>query len=205
MISTDLAFTPAVKAVQARKKSRAPEAFQSVITDELAGFLAEQTTAYLATANLEGQPYVQHRGGAPGFLRVLDAHTLGFADLRGNRQFISLGNLSENPKVLLFIMDYAHRQRVKIWGTAKVVEDEGVVRSLTPRGERADQAILITVTAWDANCPKYIPQLIDATAVEAALAKRDRRIAELEAQLSARINPEAASAAAAPAGTRPPG
>lgn len=184
MISTDLAFTPAVKAVQARKNSRAPEAFQSVITDELAGFLGEQTTAYLATANLAGQPYVQHRGGAPGFLRVLDEHTIGFADLRGNRQFISLGNLSENPKVLLFIMDYAHRQRVKVWGTAKVVEDEEVVRGLTPKGERADQAIVITVTAWDGNCPKYIPQLIDATAVEAALASRDRRIAELEAQLS---------------------
>lgn len=184
LVSSDLAFTPAVKAVQKRKGSRAPQAFEAEITEDLAAFVGEQTTAYLATASLDGQPYVQHRGGAPGFLHVLDEHTLAFADLRGNRQYISLGNLSENPKVMLFLMDYAHRQRVKVWGTARVVDDDrALIDRLTPKGERADQAIVITVTAWDGNCPKYIPQLIDADAVREALAQRDRRIAELEAQL----------------------
>ena len=183
--SSELACTPAVKAVQTRQGSRAPDAFERDISGELAGFIGEQTTAYLATANAQGQPYVQHRGGPRGFLHVLDAHTIGFADLRGNRQYISLGNLSENPKVMLFIMDYAHRQRVKVWGTARVVEDDpALIRRLTPEGERADQAILITVSAWDGNCPKYIPQLLDAEAVGEAIASRDRRIAQLERQLA---------------------
>jgi predicted pyridoxine 5'-phosphate oxidase superfamily flavin-nucleotide-binding protein len=128
---------------------------------------------------------VQHRGGDPGFLHVLDARTLAFAELRGNRQYISQGNLSENPKVMLFIIDYAHRQRVKVWGTARVVEDDpALLARLTPKGEKARQAIVITVEAWDGNCPKYIPQLLDAKAVEQALARRDARIAELEAQLA---------------------
>ena len=183
-VSSALAFSPAVKAVQARKGSRAPETFARDLSPELAAFIREQTTADLATASALGQPYVQHRGGPPGFLHVLDAHTIGFADLRGNRQYISLGNLSENPKVMLFIMDYAHRQRVKVWGTARVVEDDsGLIGRLTPVGERADQAVVITVSAWDGNCPKYIPQLIDAGAVREAIAVRDRRIAQLEDQL----------------------
>ena len=187
MISSDLAFTPSVRAVQQRKGSRAPESFETELTDDIAAFIAGQTTAYLATANAEGQPYMQHRGGAPGFLHVLDEHTIAFADLRGNRQYISLGNLSENPKVMLFLMDYAHRQRVKVWGTARVVEgDPALLRRLTPPGERADQAIVITVTAWDVNCPKHIPQLIDAASVRAALEAKDRRIAELERQLHSR-------------------
>jgi predicted pyridoxine 5'-phosphate oxidase superfamily flavin-nucleotide-binding protein len=186
LVSSELAFTPAVKAVQARKGSRAPEAFERVISEDLAAFLAEQTTAFLATASRDGQPYVQHRGGPRGFLTVLDERTLAFADLRGNRQFISLGNLSENPRVLLLVMDYAHRQRVKVWGTARVVEDDpALLARLTPPGERADQAIVITVTAWDGNCPKYIPQLLEAEAVQAAVAQRDRRIAELEAIIKA--------------------
>lgn len=187
MISTsEIAFTPAVKAVQLRKGSRAPSEFESELTDDVAEFIAAQTTAYLATASKDGQPYVQHRGGEPGFLHVLDPHTIAFADLRGNRQYISLGNLSENPRVMLFLMDYAHRQRVKVWGTAKVVDDDrALIAKLTPPGERADQAIVITVTAWDVNCPKHIPQLIPANAVTAAIEQRDRRIKELEAALAA--------------------
>lgn len=183
--SSALAFTPAVKAVQARKGSRAPDAFERDISEGLAAFIQAQTTAYLATANAQGQPYVQHRGGPPGFLHVLDDHTIGFADLRGNRQYISLGNLTENPKVMLFLIDYAHRQRVKVWGTARVVEDDlALIRRLTPPGERADQAIVITVSAWDGNCPKYIPQLLEAGAVGEALASRDRRIAALEREVA---------------------
>jgi predicted pyridoxine 5'-phosphate oxidase superfamily flavin-nucleotide-binding protein len=186
LASSDVAFTPAVKAVQARKGSRPPSAFEREISDDLAAFLAEQTTAFLATASAQGQPYVQHRGGPPGFLQVLDAHTLAFADLRGNRQYVSLGNLSENPRVLLLVMDYAHRQRVKIWGTARVVEDQpALLARLTPAGERADQAIVIAVSAWDGNCPQHLPQLLGADAVAAALAAKDARIAELEAALRA--------------------
>jgi hypothetical protein len=190
MVSSELAFTPAVRAVQQRKGSRAPEAFESTITDELAGFIQAQTTAYLATANAQGQPYMQHRGGVRGFLHVLDAHTVAFADLRGNRQYISLGNLSENPKVMLFLMDYAHRQRIKVWGTARVIDDDpALLRRLTPKGERADQVIAITVLAWDVNCPKHIPQLLDAEAVRAALEAKDRRIAELERELASGLPP----------------
>jgi predicted pyridoxine 5'-phosphate oxidase superfamily flavin-nucleotide-binding protein len=157
--------------------------FESEISEDLAAFVGAQTSAFLATADAEGQPYVQHRGGPPGFLHVLDAHTIAFADLRGNRQFFSLQNLAENPKAMLFLVDFAHRQRVKLWATARAVTDEALVKRLTPPGERADQAIALTVTAWSANCPKNIPQLIDAEAVRAALDVRDRRIAELEAKL----------------------
>jgi predicted pyridoxine 5'-phosphate oxidase superfamily flavin-nucleotide-binding protein len=189
-VSSDLAFTPAVKAVQHRKGSRAPEAFNAALGPEVKAFLEGASTAFLATASAGGQPYVQHRGGPPGFLRVLDAHTVGFADLRGNRQYISLGNLSENPRAMLLVMDYAHRQRVKVWGTARVVEgDAALLRRLTPPGERADQAILLSVTAWDGNCPAHIPQLLEAGAVQSALEARDRRIAELEAQLAERREP----------------
>ena len=114
--------------------------------------------------------------------------------MRCNRQYISLGNLSENPKVLLFLMDYAHRQRVKVWGAAKVVEDDrALIAKLTTKSERADQAIVITVTAWDGNCPRYIPQLLPAATVAGALEQRDRRIAELEARLAA-LKPHPAEA-----------
>jgi predicted pyridoxine 5'-phosphate oxidase superfamily flavin-nucleotide-binding protein len=150
--------------------------------------VAEQRSLFLATASAGGQPYVQHRGGPPGFLHVLDPHTLAFADFAGNRQYISLGNLSENPKVLLFLIDYAERRRVKIWGEAKVVEhDAALLARLAPAGYRArpERAIVIRVTAWDANCPQHIPQRLEAADVEAALAARDARIAELEAEVAA--------------------
>ena len=115
---------------------------------------------FLATASREGQPYVQHRGGRKGFLRVLDETTLGFVDFVGNRQFITLGNLAENPRAQLFLIDYATRRRVKIWGKARVVEgDDALMATLTPQGYRArpSQAILFAVKAWDANCPQHIP------------------------------------------------
>jgi hypothetical protein len=193
LIPSDIAFTPSVKAVQAQKGSRRAysrmeqgEGWETTVTDGLAGFIAEQRSFYLATANAEGQPYIQHRGGPKGFLRVIDAHTLGFADFGGNRQYISLGNLTDNAKVHLFLMDYAHQRRVKIWGEAKVVEnDPELLAKLAPVGYsgRPERAIVISIQAWDANCPQHIPQLIDAEAVTAALAERDHRIAELEAQL----------------------
>lgn len=193
--SSDVAFTDRVKAEQARLGSRAAYArleqeggFETEIGEELAAFVASQRSAFLATASAEGQPYVQHRGGPPGFLKVLDPRTIAFADFAGNRQYISLGNLAENPKVHLFLIDYAHRQRIKIWGEARVIEDDpALLARLTPAGYRAkpERAIVVRVTAWDANCPQHIPQRLEAADVEAALAERDARIADLEAQLKA--------------------
>lgn len=191
---SDVAFTPAVKAIQAEKGSRAAYArmeasggWETKITADLAAFVAEQTSVFMATVNAEGQPYIQHRGGQAGFLRVLDEETLAFADLRGNRQYISVGNLSESPKVHLFLIDYAHRRRVKIWGEAKVVEDPALISRLggAHEGARPERAIVIRVVAWDANCPQHIPQRFDAADVAAALDVRDRRIAALEAELEA--------------------
>ena len=130
--------------------------WQTRITPDLAGFIAAQTSVFLATANAEGQPYIQHRGGPAGFLHVLDDKTIGFADFAGNRQYITHGNLAENPKAHLFLIDYAHRQRVKIWGEARVVEgDDALVAQLMPEGYKArpEQVILFKVSAWDVELP----------------------------------------------------
>lgn len=191
--ASDVAFTDTVKAIQTRKGSRQAYArmeqgagWETEITDALAAFVAEQTSFFLATANAAGQPYIQHRGGPKGFLRVLDEHTLGFADFRGNRQYISLGNLADNPKVHLFLIDYANQRRLKIWGEATVVEDDPVLLAkLAPVGydARPERAIVLRVAAWDANCPQHIPQRFEAADVAAALAERDGRIADLEARL----------------------
>jgi predicted pyridoxine 5'-phosphate oxidase superfamily flavin-nucleotide-binding protein len=150
-------------------------------------FIEAQTSVFLATANAHGQPYIQHRGGPPGFLRVLDEVTLGFVDFVGNRQYITLGNLAENPQAHLFLIDYAHRQRVKVWGEARVIADDPVLATeLMPKGYKArpSQVILFKVLAWDANCPQHIPRRLEAADVATALAQRDRRIAELEAQVA---------------------
>jgi predicted pyridoxine 5'-phosphate oxidase superfamily flavin-nucleotide-binding protein len=169
-IASDVAFTNAVKAVQTRRGSRRAyarmeqgEGWATEIDAGLAAFLAKQNSFFLATASGDGQPYIQHRGGPPGFLRVLDGTTLGFADFRGNRQYISLGNLAENPKVHLFFVDYATRTRIKVWGEAVVVEDDPeLLKELTPSDydARPEQAIIIHVTAWDMNCPQHIPHLV---------------------------------------------
>ena len=200
--SSDVAFTPAVKAVQARKGSR--DAYSRVeqhggwrteIDEDLTAFLAAQDSMFLATATADGQPYIQHRGGPKGFIKVLDKNTLAFADYSGNRQYITQGNLSENPKANMFAMDYAHRRRVKIWGEARVVEDDpALAKSLMPKGYKArgEQVILFRISAWDTNCPQHIPQKFDAADVAAALASRDAGIAELEAELAA-LKGEAAS------------
>jgi predicted pyridoxine 5'-phosphate oxidase superfamily flavin-nucleotide-binding protein len=192
--SSDVAFTPTVKALQARKGSREACArmeerggFKTCITPDLAAFIAAQISAFLATANRDGQPYIQHRGGPPGFLRVLDDKTIGFADFSGNRQYITQGNLADNPKAHLFLIDYAHGRRVKIWGEARVVEgDAGLIAKLMPDGYQAkpEQAILFTVSAWNVNCPQHIPQRFEAAHVAAALAERDARIKALEAEVA---------------------
>ncbi|WP_242346357.1 pyridoxamine 5'-phosphate oxidase family protein [Anaeromyxobacter terrae] len=190
--SSDVAFTPSVKAVQARRGSRAAYArvesrggFATELDDELARFVAERDSAYLATASAAGQPYVQHRGGPKGFLHVLDPRTLAWADFRGNRQYVTTGNLAENDRAFLFLMDYETRTRVKIWGRARVVEDDpALVARLMPEGYRAtpEQAIVFAVEAWDVNCPQHIPRKLDAVEVEAALARLRERVAALEAE-----------------------
>jgi hypothetical protein len=192
--SSDVAFSPSVKAVQTRKGSREAYArmekggsWETGITPELAAFIGAQRSVFLATANQVGQPYMQHRGGPPGFMRVVDEHTLAFADFAGNRQYITLGNLADSPKAQLFLIDYAARRRVKIWGEARVVEgDRELIATLMPEGYRArpDQAIVFTVTVWDSNCPRHIPRRFEEADVEALLEERDRRIEQLEAELS---------------------
>ncbi len=193
--SSDVAFTPSVKAIQARKGSREGYAgmeqrggWRTGIDENLASFLGETNSFYLATATADGQPYIQHRGGPKGFIKILDRNTIAFADYSGNRQYITQGNLSENPKAHIFVMDYAHRRRVKIWGEARVVDDDpALTQSLMPKGYKArpEQVILFKISAWDTNCPQHIPHKFDAADVAQALAVRDGRIAELEAELAA--------------------
>jgi uncharacterized protein len=191
---SDIAFSPAVKAEQLRRGSRAQfEAMErgrgwpSTVTPDLAAVLAAARSFYLGTASVAGQPYIQHRGGPPGFLKVIDDRTLGFADLSGNRQYITTGNLAENPRAFIFIMDYARRRRTKIWGRARIVEDdEALLARLRPTEGHptAERVILFTIEAWDRNCPQHIPQLIPIEDAAAALQQLRQRVAELESELA---------------------
>lgn len=193
--ASDIAFTGSVKALQEKRGSRRSYArmeqngsWETTITPDLAAFIAAQTSIFFATANADGQPYIQHRGGPAGFLRVLNDKTIAFADYTGNRQYITAGNLEENPKAYLFLIDYANRRRIKIWGTARVVEgDHELTAKLMPADykARAEHAVVFTVSAWDANCPQHIPQRFEAADVAAALARKDARIEELEAEIRA--------------------
>lgn len=193
--SSDIAFTPAVKAIQTSRRSRdqyarmeAKGGFRTALTDDLVAFLAGVDTAYLATASATGQPYAQHRGGPKGFIRAVDDHTLGFVDFAGNRQYITAGNLSENDQAFLFLMDYAQRRRIKLWGRARVVEDDpGLIARLMPPdyAARPERAILFEVTAWDINCPQHIPQKFDAADVGAAIDRLQSRVRDLEGENAA--------------------
>jgi len=184
--TTDIAFTPSVKALQERLGSRAAYArlearggWQAAVTPDLATFIAERDSFYLATASTDGQPYIQHRGGPKGFLKVLGERTLAFADYSGNRQYITAGNLAENPRAFIFLMDYATRSRIKLWGSARAVEDDAsLLARLGPAGgkPRVERAIVFEIAAWDANCPQHIPVKHDESSVAALRA----RIAELE-------------------------
>lgn len=175
---SDVAFTPAVKAIQIEKGSRASYAnveerggWETKVTPELSEFLSDLDMFYLGTSNSEGQPYIQYRGGAPGFLKVVDDHTLGFADFGGNRQYITLGNLSENPKAFIFLIDYVNRRRVKIWGTARVVEDDPELleqlRDPAYNG-KVERAILFSIESWDVNCPQHIHRRFPESMVNAS-------------------------------------
>ena len=191
--ASDTAFSPAVKAVQARKGSReayakmdAKGGWTRTITEDLARFIAERDSFYIATASADGQPYAQHRGGAPGFLKVLDERTLAFADYRGNRQYITAGNLSENARAFLFLMDYPNRRRIKIWGRARAVDDDPELLARLAEGSDApepEQAILFEVEVWDRNCPQYITPRYTAADLAPQVDELNRRIATLEAEL----------------------
>jgi predicted pyridoxine 5'-phosphate oxidase superfamily flavin-nucleotide-binding protein len=196
---SDVAFTPAVKAIQQRKGSRQSYAriekgrgWRTTVTPDLAVFLADLDMFYLGTANAEGQPYIQYRGGPPGFLKVIDDKTLGFADFGGNQQYVTLGNLSENPKAFLFLMDYANSRRIKVWGTARVVEGDAALqeklRDPSYPGE-AERVILFAIEAWDVNCPQHIHRRFSERQVAPVVEDLHARIAELEAEV-ARLRPK---------------
>ena len=192
--TSDIAFTLSVKRAQEQRGSRAAYArleerggWPGQITPELAAYIASLDTFFLATASADGQPYVQHRGGPKGFLKVLDEKTLGFADLKGNRQYITVGNLAENDRVFLFPPDFAGRQRVKLWGRARVVEnDPALIERLAVPGYEGvpERAILIAVDTWNGNCRQHITARFTAAEVEEAVAQLRQRIAELEAMLA---------------------
>ncbi|SOE99926.1 Predicted flavin-nucleotide-binding protein, pyridoxine 5'-phosphate oxidase superfamily [Burkholderia sp. OK233] len=189
---SDVVFTPSVKSMQSRRGSRSAYArreqdggWETSITQECADFIGRQTSVFLATANDDGQPYIQHRGGPPGFLHVVNEKEIAFADFSGNKQYVTTGNLADNQKAFLFLIDYARSQRIKIWGEAYVDEDEALIASLMPEGyrARAERAIVFKVSLWDANCPQHIPQRFDAADVQAELDERDERIRELETEV----------------------
>jgi predicted pyridoxine 5'-phosphate oxidase superfamily flavin-nucleotide-binding protein len=162
----DVAFTPAVQRAQAERGSRDiyerklnHKDWSDTITPILADFIAERDSAYLGTASRDGQPYIQHRGGPVGFIKVIDEHTLAFADYSGNRQYISLGNLSENDQAFLFLMDYANQRRVKLWGRAHFVEgDDELIEQVRDDDYPAaiERVLSFRVVAWDINCPSHI-------------------------------------------------
>lgn len=190
--SSDIAFTPSVKAIQKRlgsRRSYKKMEFSTEVTQDLASFLSQSDSFYLSTVNADGQPYIQHRGGAPGFLKVLDNKTLAIADFSGNQQYISMGNLDDNNKAHIFVMDYANRIRVKIWGTAEFIEDDqALITQLHDDHYPAtpERVLLFHVNAWDANCPQHITPRFTEQQVKAAIEPLQNRIAELEKQLAER-------------------
>jgi predicted pyridoxine 5'-phosphate oxidase superfamily flavin-nucleotide-binding protein len=189
--NSDVVFPPAVRRAQAERGSatayerKVEHGFPNTVTPELAAFIAEQDTAFLATASADGQPYIQHRGGPKGFIKVVDARTLGFADYRGNRQYITLGNLSENDRAYLFLIDFSRRQRIKLWGRARVVEnDDALIETLFDHGYKAkpERVILFTIEAWDVNCSQHITARLTVPEVEGLLGTVQERIAALQAE-----------------------
>jgi uncharacterized protein len=191
MNNSERVFTPAARQAQAERGSskayerRIAEGFPDRVTPELAAFIAEQDTAFLATATADGAPYIQHRGGPKGFIKVIDDHTVGFADYRGNRQYITLANLSENDRAYLFLLDPARRQRIKLWGRARVVEnDPALVKSLFDQGYKArpERAILFTIDAWDVNCSSHIVTRFTEAEVEQAFSTVQAKVAELQTE-----------------------
>lgn len=193
---SDIAFTPAVKSIQEAKGSRAGYAkleqgrgWRTTVTPELAEFIAGLDMFYLGTASADAQPYIQHRGGPAGFLKVLDDKTLAFADFGGNKQYITAGNLSENPKAFIFLMDYANAYRVKLWGITKIIEDDPALLDQLRDPNypaKVERAIVFTIEAWDTNCSQHIHQRFTEEQIGPVIEKLQARIAELEGKLVAR-------------------
>jgi predicted pyridoxine 5'-phosphate oxidase superfamily flavin-nucleotide-binding protein len=190
---SDIGFSPAVKAIQSEKGSRDSYAkmeqrggWKTTVTPELETFISQLDMFYLGTASGAGQPYIQYRGGAPGFLKVINEKTLGFADFGGNQQFISLGNLSENPKAFIFLIDYVHSRRIKLWGNAKVVEGDVALEERLRNQDypgRVERAILFEIEAWDINCPQHIHKRFPQREVAPVVEQLQQRVQELEAQV----------------------
>lgn len=190
---SDVAFTTSVKSAQQNRGSREAYAkveqrggWQTEATAELRKFIAERDSFYFGTATKDGQPYIQHRGGPKGFLKVLDDNTLAFADYAGNAQYISIGNLDENDKAFIFLMDYSNRRRIKIWGTARYVEDDQqLFADLVDDkyGGRVERAIVLRVHAWDVNCPQHIKPRFTEDELAPMITEYQRRIGELEAEI----------------------
>lgn len=187
---SDIAFTPTVKRAQQQRGSRSSYqrmeqrgGWQQEVTPELAAFIGERDSFYLATASAEGQPYVQHRGGEKGFLKVIDEKMLAFADFVGNAQYISVGNLDENNKAFIFLMDYANRRRIKLWGTATVIEDEAkLLHQVTDSSYsgKSERVIVFAIEAWDVNCPQHITPRWTSEELDPVIANLKARVAELE-------------------------
>ncbi len=198
---TEIAFTPTVKKVQEQQGSRlsyarsesVPEAINHTLTEAEARFIAARDSFYMATVGETGWPYIQHRGGPTGFVRVLDEHTIGFADFRGNRQYVSVGNLLTDDRVSLFFMDYPNRTRLKLFGRVQLVglDDQETLSRLETPGyrARAERGFLIRIEGFDWNCPQHITERFTLDEVRSMTATLTSRIAELEAELASRPAP----------------
>ncbi|WP_437399479.1 pyridoxamine 5'-phosphate oxidase family protein [Flagellimonas lutimaris] len=194
IFTSDIAFTPTIKALQEQYGSRKAYAqmeskrgWQEELSPPIIDFVEKRDSFYMGTSNQQGQPYIQHRGGAPGFLKVMDPKTLAFADFSGNQQYISVGNLSENPRSFIFLMDYPSRTRVKIWGEAHVeFKDKALMESLAVNGYSAnvERAIIFKIKAVDVNCPQHIVQRYTSDEIDQMVIPLKERIKELENELN---------------------
>jgi predicted pyridoxine 5'-phosphate oxidase superfamily flavin-nucleotide-binding protein len=186
----DVLFSDAVKAEQARLGSRPTfegREWKTEITDDLRQFLGAIDTFFFATASADGRPYIQHRGGPPGFLKTIGTHTLAFADFAGNRQYITLGHLKENDRAHIFILHFATQQRVKLWGRARVIENdtELMERLVDPTYKaRPQRAVVFTLEAWDVNCTQHIVPRYSEAEIAPGINKLVARIKELEEEVA---------------------
>ena len=192
--NSNLVFPPAARKAQAERGSdrlyekQVQSGYPDTVTPDLADFIAQLDTAFLATVSENGAPYIQHRGGPKGFIKVIDDKTLGFADYRGNRQYITIGNLVGNDHAFLFLLDHANRQRIKVWGRTRVVEyDDALIAKLFDDGYRAkpERAILFTIDAWDVNCSQHITARFTHAEVAEASKMLVEKMAILEAENAA--------------------
>jgi len=186
----DVMFSPSVKAEQTRLGSRAMfegRAWKTEITDDLRQFIGVIDTFFFATASADGRPYIQHRGGPPGFLKTIGTHTLAFADFAGNRQYVTLGHLKENDRAHIFILHFATQQRVKLWGRARIVENdlELMERLVDPAYKaRPQRAVVFTLEAWDINCTQHIVPRYSEAEIAPAVNRLVARIEELEKEVA---------------------